>query len=70
MRSSHFWDVTQRRLVVSYRSFGATYRSYSRVKQSKKKYNKYISISIKFTKSLGEAAFSSRKKDVYETFEE
>jgi hypothetical protein len=27
MRSSLFWDVTQRRLVVSYRRFGTSYRS-------------------------------------------
>ena len=28
LRSSLFWDVTQRRLVVSHRLFGATYRSH------------------------------------------
>jgi hypothetical protein len=28
MRSSLFWDVTQRTLVVSYRRFGTIYRSY------------------------------------------
>jgi len=28
MRSSFFWDVTQRRLVVTYRRFGKTYRSH------------------------------------------
>jgi len=28
MRSSFFWDVTQHRLVVSYRRFGKTYRSH------------------------------------------
>jgi len=28
MRSSLFWDVTQRRLVVSYQRFGTTYRSH------------------------------------------
>jgi len=28
LRSSFFWDVMQRRLVVNYRSFGTTYRSH------------------------------------------
>jgi len=27
LKSSFFWDVTQRRLVVIYRRFGTTYRS-------------------------------------------
>jgi len=28
LRSSLFWDATQRRLVVTYRRFGTTYRSH------------------------------------------
>ena len=27
MSSAHFWDFTQRRMAVSYRLFGTTYRS-------------------------------------------
>jgi hypothetical protein len=40
MKSSLFWDVTQRRLVVCYGRFGTTYRSHlPRVEQSKKFYS-------------------------------
>jgi hypothetical protein len=28
MKSAFFWDITQRRMVIRYRRFGATYRSH------------------------------------------
>jgi len=28
VRSALFWDLTQRKMVVTYRSFGATFRSH------------------------------------------
>ena len=42
MRSSLFWDDTDRRLVVSYRRFGTTYRSHRRGSSSPRRILKYL----------------------------
>ena len=49
VRSSLFWDITQSKLVVSYRRFGTIYRvPSSRVKQSKKNEDGTDSLSRNF----------------------